>query len=481
VGLSALTPTGRRRIIGSTSAALHADEASPAASIGEEVGDRADDEEATSVTSYPGILERRDAQGRSRYRVRVNRNGRSLNATLPTLEAALAWRAQALTAAEGLGEPPEPPTKPQAPAPSAPGRAITIEHAARRLVRGMIDGSVRTRDGRPYKPSVTRKYEEQLRLLVLPRIGAVPISTLTGGDCQRLVDAIAAERTPEHARKALTALRVALRLAQRYGELDANPCAGVTVPVAAEGEKPPRILTPEEAAAIVGACEADDARLERSFAGPLYALAFGTGLRMGELLALRWGPEGLDLDTGVVHVRASLDRVRDGDGDYTPLVPKSRAGRRDVPLAPEDAARMRRHRLATGRPEDGELVFAGDDGEPLSPVPAFRAWKRACRAPNVNEAKRQLERALTTDDAEAIILASAGVAAAKRAPAPRPHDARHAFASHLLAVGLTAHAVAELLGHADAALVTRRYGHALPYELAQAGERLSQWRRSRGI
>src|SRR5688572_24866553 len=52
-------------------------------------------------------------------------------------------------------------------------------------------------------------------------------------------------------------------------------------------------------------CEADDARLKRSFAAPRYTLAFGAGLRMGELLALRWGPDGLDLDSGVVHVRAS--------------------------------------------------------------------------------------------------------------------------------------------------------------------------------
>lgn len=460
-----------------------AGEASPAASPSEEVGDRADEEECASMAqreSYPGLQERRGADGRPHYRVRVSRRGQTLTATLPTLEAALAWRAQALAAIEGDAEPPEPP-RPAPPAPMPDGRAVTVEDAARRLIRGMRDGSVRTKRGQPYKPSVVRKYEEQLRCLVLPRIGAVPIATVTGSDVQFLVDAIAAERTPEHARKALTALRVALRLAQRYRELDTNPCAGTTVPVSAEGEKPPRILTPEEAAAIVAHCEADDTRRERSFAAPLYALAFGAGLRLGELLALRWGPEGLDLDAGIVHVRASLDRVRDGAGDYAQLVPKTRAGRRDVPLAPEDVARLRRHRLATGRPADGELVFAGREGEPLSPVPAYRAWKRACRAMLVEPAKANLEQADTTGNSAAIAEAKAELAAAKAEPLPRPHDTRHAFASHLLALGLTAHAVAALLGHADAALVTRRYGHALPDELARAGEMLSAWRRARGV
>lgn len=431
---------------------------------------------------YPGILERRAADGRPRFRVRVARQGRTFSATLPTLEAALAWRAQALAAVEGEAEPPEQPAPRPAPAPPPPGRAVTVEDAARRLVRGMRDGSVRTNKGQPYKPSVVRKYEEQLRCLVLPRFGAVPITTVTQGDAQRLVDAIASERTPEHARKALTALRVTLRLAQRYGEVDANPCAGVTVPVAAEGEKPPRILTPEQAAAIVAQCDVDDARLERSFAAPLYALAFGAGLRLGELLALRWGPDGLDLKNGVVHVRATLDRVRDRNGEYAELPPKSRAGRRDVPLAPEDIARLRRHRLATGRPADGKLVFAGDEGEPLSPVPAYRAWKRACRVVRVAEARATLEQAQRSrNPRQAVAEAEQELEAARTESLPRPHDARHAFASHMLALGLTAHAVAELLGHADAALVTRRYGHALPDELASAGEALSAWRRARGL
>jgi integrase len=462
---------------------VFASDASPAASFGEEFGSRADTEEVNPVHHYPGILERRAADGRSRFRVRVARQGHTFSATLPTLEAALAWRAQALAAIEGDAEPPEQPSArpPAAASLAPPGRAVTIEDAARRLVRGMRDGTVRTNKGRRYKPSVVRKYEEQLRCLVLPRIGAVPITTLTGGDVQRLVDGIAAERTPEHSRKALTALRVALRLAQRYGEIDANACAGVTVPIAAEGEKPATILSPEQAAAIIERCELDDARLERSFAAPLYALAFGAGLRLGELLALRWGPEGLDLETRIVHVRASLDRVRDGSGEYAEVPPKSRAGRRDVPIAAEDAALLRRHRLATRRPADGELVFAGEKGEPLSPVPAYRAWKRACRAVRVAEAEAALEQARRSRNPHAVAQADSDLEAARTDPLPRPHDTRHAFATHMLAVGLTAHAVAELLGHADAALVTRRYGHPLPDELAHAGDALSAWRRRRGL
>jgi integrase len=292
-------------------------------------------------------------------------------------------------------------------------------------------------------------------MLIVPRIGAVPVSTLTAGDCQRLVDEIAAERTPEHGRKALTALRVALRVCQRYEEIDSNPCAGVRVPVSGDGEKAATILTPEQAAAIVAAAVKEDQRLKRSFAAPLIALAFGSGLRVGELLALQYGPEGLDLEAGIVHVTRALDRVRAADGDYPVVAPKSRASRRYVPLTAEDVARLRLHRMASGRPADGELVFHGPDRQALSPVPAYRAWKRACK---VAFAKPK----------------------AKASELPRLHDTRHAYASSLLAAGLGSHAVAALLGHADASLVDRRYGHALPDDLATAGQKLSQWRQARG-
>lgn len=398
-----------------------------------------------------GVSERRDRAGRVRYRVRVRRGDVLQTATLLTLDEALAWRAKALSAADGVAERPERPKRPVlSPSPEPPGRVTTVEEAARRLCRGVKLGTVRTNRGRPYKPSTLRKYEENLRVLVMPRIGGVPVATLTLGDCQRLVDELAHERTPEHDRKALTALRVALRLCQRYGELDVNPCAGVRVPADGDAEKPARILTPEECSSLVAAAERDDARLGRSFAAPLIALAVGGGLRMGELLALPWGAEGLDLDAGLVQVRRSLDRVRDESGAY-PFVPPKFGRWRTVPLAPEDVARLRRHRLATGRPPDGSLVFGGRAREALSSKPASGAFRRACT--------------------------SAGIAA----PLPRPHDCRHAFATHALAAGLSPHAVAALLGHADAGLVYRRYGHALPDEVASAGNALSAWRRLRGV
>jgi integrase len=397
------------------------------------------------MTPTPGVTERRDKHGRIRYQVRVRRAGTSQVATLPSYEAALAWRAQALAAIDGLSDPP---TRPKASAAlSAPPRhVVTVEEAARRLCRAIRDGSVRNRSGREYKPSVVRNYEGALRRLVLPSVGAVPTATLTGGDCQKLVDEIASRTSPAHARAALAALRVTLRVCERYGEIDSNPCVAVRAPAVVE-ERTARVLSVDESAALIAAAVADDEAFGRSFAGAFVSLALGTGLRVGELLALPWGSEGLDLEARVVRVRRSVDRARDATGDYPFVAPKSRHGRRDVPLAPEDASMLRRHRLASGRPADGALVFADVHGRPLPPHGVPRAaWERITSASGISE------------------------------PLPRLHDLRHSFASHALAAGLSAHAVARLLGHSDAGLVWRRYGHALPDELANAGESLSAWR-----
>jgi hypothetical protein len=235
---------------------------------------------------HPGIEERRRSSGTT-YRARVRTGGVMVSRTFTTLSAALAWRAEALEAIVDRGVVPSPP-------PQAPRAVATVADAARSLARGMVSGAVRTKTGTPYKPSVVRKYEEQLRTLIVPAVGGVPVGALGRGDVQRLVDAIAAERTPEHARKALVALRVALRVAERDGLIEpgSNPCAGVRAPADQRIERAARILTPLEVSTILAAATADDARLGRSFGAPLIGLLFGTGLRLARLWRCPGAPRG---------------------------------------------------------------------------------------------------------------------------------------------------------------------------------------------
>ena len=343
---------------------------------------------------YPGV----DRLPSGRYRTRIFSGDQRFTRTFTTLAAALAWRAKALEALESGAPLPAATSRPPT---SHRRRSANVEDACRALGAGILAGTVRTRTGTLFKPSVSRKYESMLRLHVVPRLGDVPLSGLSKRDVQAMLDALAAEESAETARKALTALRVALRVAERDAYIESSPCAGVRVPADARDARPVRILAPGECSAIVGAAEAMDTRLARSLGGPLFALAFGTGLRSGELLALRWGEDGLDVEAGVVRVRRSLDREKGSNGTFEVVLPKSRASRRDVPLPPADAGRLRRHRLAAGRPSDGELVFATAEGGSLDAKGIVRyAWRKAVEA--------------------------SGIAA----PVPTLHDARHAYATH---------------------------------------------------
>src|SRR5207245_3195565 len=115
------------------------------------------------------------------------------------------------------------------------------------------------------------------------------------------------------------------------GEVPVNPTTGLELP-AVEGSRD-RIASPAEAAALLAALAARDRAL--------WATAMYAGLRRGELLALRW--EDVDLAGGVIHVECSWD-AKEGF-----VAPKSRAGRRSVPIAAALRDYVVEHRLRSGR------------------------------------------------------------------------------------------------------------------------------------
>src|SRR5438105_4146296 len=104
--------------------------------------------------------------------VYLKREHRKRRETFPTQAAAKNWRADALKAA----------SRGQMRSPTS----VTVRRAADELLVGMRDGSIPTRSGGCYKPSVIRSYEEALRLRLLPELGDVRLSEVTRGDVQDL-------------------------------------------------------------------------------------------------------------------------------------------------------------------------------------------------------------------------------------------------------------------------------------------------------
>jgi len=211
-------------------------------------------------------------------------------------------------------------------------------------------------------------------------------------------------------------LRAIFRRALQRDVVQVNPTEGVLLP-AIEGVRD-RVAAPDEAADLIAALPVEDQAI--------WAMAMYAGLRLGELQALRW--ENIDLDAGVLRVERSWDKKAG------PVAPKSRAGNRVVPIPTVLNGYLTGHR---DRAEDRSgLAFGRSATRPFSDS-ALRA--RAER-----------------------IWSEAGM---------RPigfHEARHTYASLMIAAGVNAKALTTYMGHRSITTTLDRYGHLFPGNEAEA-------------
>ena len=97
-----------------------------------------------------------------------------------------------------------------------------------------------------------------------------------------------------------------------------------------------------------------------------------TGLRRGELFALRW--RAVDLDAGLLQVSEAVYEGAFG-------TPKTAAGLRALPLSPGAVALLRSWRERVNRREPDDLMFGTGSGKPISPNNVLRRWVfPACEA-----------------------------------------------------------------------------------------------------
>ena len=138
-----------------------------------------------------------------------------------------------------------------------------------------------------------------------------------------------------------------LETAVEYGYLQTNPARGVKFPQKGLKKKP-AIIAGERLAKLLKHLDEPHRTM--------VSLIAATGLRIGELLALRWS--ALDLDGGNLAVRESVF-----EGKFQP--PKTQTAVRTIPLGPHAVAALKSHRERVSRRTSTDLVFGNRNGDPL--------------------------------------------------------------------------------------------------------------------
>jgi integrase len=261
------------------------------------------------------------------------------------------------------------------------------------------------------------------------RIGNRKLGTLTAPGVNGFRDDLLQTMSRAMARKVLSSLKSLLRHAQSRGNVAQNVALAVKIKANTRDKRKLEIG--------VDIPSSDEIRAILAAAGksrPLLLTAIFAGLRSSELRGLRW--TDVDLKAAVLHVRQRADRYG------TIGNPKSKAGHRAIPLAPQAVQALREWKLQC--PKGTGLVFPAVSGEDVA-------------------LHNNIVRAFT------VAVRAAGVV--DKAGKPKYsglHALRHFYASWCInprergGLGLPPKVVQQLLGHSSIVMTMDTYGHLFP-------------------
>jgi integrase len=276
-------------------------------------------------------------------------------------------------------------------------------------------------------PTTMRTYRAQIEQTIRPALGKVPLTRLNAKQLDDLYGAMkTAEKTPKTIRNHHAIISAALHQAVRWGWVRTN---------IAEQAKPPRVSQRRVKApsvdvvrAVIEAAEDRDPRL-----AALLMLGALTGMRRGELCALRWSD--IDLERGDMEVSRSVIVVPGGLSEKSTKTDRSRSVALDevgVALLVQYRARVDEwaSEAATGVADDAFVFSPHIDG--ATPF----------RPDNVTGFFIRVRDGLGLKDV-------------------RLHDLRHFTATQLIGAGVDVRTVAGRLGHSDPSLTLRVYSHVI--------------------
>ncbi len=304
-------------------------------------------------------------------------------------------------------------------------RRLTVAEYLDRWLRDYAEPNV--------APSTLKRYRGICRVIA-ESLGGLRLQALRPAHIQAVYSHLRerrlAARTILHHHRVL---KEALGHAVGWQLIERNPADAVSAPRVERREM--QSLDAGGVERLVGACEDDNLRR-------LVFTAVSTGMRIGELLGLRW--DDLDLEARTATVRRTAQYL--GSGGVVLRPPKTSRSRRTISLSPSTVAVLREHRVAQTEQrlllgpayEDHGVAFAAPDGRLMAPYAASARFRTVARR-----------------------LGFTGL---------RFHDLRHTSATLALQAGVPAKLVSDRLGHASVAFTLDTYAHVLPDQQRQAAD-----------
>jgi integrase len=312
---------------------------------------------------------------------------------------------------------------------------LTVGEYLNRWLEGSVRGSV--------WHTTYRDYAGHIRNHITPEIGRLKLAKLNPAHVQTLyrkkLDSGLAPRTVNYIH---ATLHKALEQAVKWRLVPYNVSDAAVKP--RQGRRETVALTLDQIFAFLDAAHGAGDRFEA-----LYVTAIFTGMRPGELLALRWSDLVLDGPEPEARVRRSLSK--DGSGRRVFKRTKTEKGR-SVSLMPQVVEALRTHRKRqaeerlrySGLWQDQDLVFPSKTGTPTDwdnlIARNYKPLRKAARLPDTT----------------------------------RFYDLRHTFATLMLEQGENPKVVQEILGHSQITHTMDTYSHVTPNMQREAFTRLGQ-------
>lgn len=289
-------------------------------------------------------------------------------------------------------------------------------------------------------PKALERHRSLVEHQIKPHLGMVQIQKLRPADVARWLQTLGETKalrgdkmlSPRTIRHAHGVLRTALNYATAVEIVERNVASAIKPPKNPAQEI--QILTSDQIADTLAKLK------DHPSLYPVAVLALGTGMRRGELCALRWAD--IDLDRRTVRIERALEQTKEGLRVKTP---KTKSGVRTISLPDFTIDALRDHRvkqlelrvaLGAGALPAEAPVFGDIEGGWLLPSAVSDRWREAVRN--------------------------------RKLPKVTFHALRHTHVSALISAGLDVVSISRRIGHANPSITLGVYGHLFETDDSQA-------------